>query len=82
MYGPWLRAEHSGNLLFVNTPAKKAVLQDFDKSRKIFELQQTFNFATSESLNKGLKITLAGEDKTDKDIQNAAETCQEFGLLK
>lgn len=73
IYRPWLREEHIGNLLFVNTSSKEAILQDFDESRKIFELQQTSNFLTSES--QRLDIAVVDEDKTEEEIQNAVETC-------
>lgn len=73
MYGLWLKAKHSGSLLFMNSLAEEAIKQDFGKCSKFFELQHNQNFLSKESLNQRLERALIGEDKTDEKIQNVVE---------
>lgn len=77
LYGPWLRAEHKGDLLFVNTPAEQEVAPVIGTGPK------EGSFPSSESLIHRLEFALGCTDKTgEDDLQNAVETSQEFGALK
>lgn len=77
LYGPWLRAEHKGDLLFVNTPAEQEVAPVIGTGPK------EGSFPSSESLIHKLEFALGCTDKTgEDDLQNAVETSQEFGALK
>lgn len=75
LYGLWIKSEHGGDLLFVNTPMVELNELDSDKKGNGFELQVNSNFPTSESLNHRLEYALNGGKETEQELQNAAETC-------
>lgn len=58
LYEPWIRAEHGGDLLFVNTPAGEVVKQASDTRGNNLNLEQISNFPNSESLIHRLEYAI------------------------
>lgn len=81
LYGPWLRAENEGNLLFLNPPEKgEAVWRTFTSNQKeMVPMSDTHYLCDrlSRELDQGVEAKMK-----QKEFQNSLNMCQELAALK